>query len=232
MSRRACARADLQPLWPPPDEGSARVRAFSTASFFSDSLLVVQIHILDGCRERRFYNVDPRTRLSSVVRKYCMCAFRLFAISERHAAVLTAPARSPRLTSNTRMRTAAVHVSCAVARPRVASSPGAKRAGVGGSRLVEAEARLFHYPTRRSTVARGGELSWDEAEEVLSLECVQQHRVCRHRVRYGDRDPRFPFLGERPPTGHRPPRSASEARTRLFVSALLFWLHHTRFFTF
>jgi len=81
------------------------------------------------------------------------------------------------------MSASAVHASCAVARPRVASSPGAKRAGVGDARRVEADARLFHYPTRRSTVARGGELSWDEAEEVLSLECVQQHRVCRHRGR-------------------------------------------------
>jgi hypothetical protein len=73
------------------------------------------------------------------------------------------------------MSASAVHASCAVARPRVASSPGAKRAGVGDARRVEA--RIVHSPTRRSTVARGGELSWDEAEEVLSLECVRRHRV-------------------------------------------------------
>jgi hypothetical protein len=73
------------------------------------------------------------------------------------------------------MSASAVHASCAVARPRVASSPGAKRAGVGDARRVEAP--IVHSPTRRSTVARGGELSWDEAEEVLSLECVRRHRV-------------------------------------------------------
>ena len=72
---------------------------------------------------------------------------------------------------NTTMIAAAVHAAFVVARPRVASSRGAKHAGVGDPRRVETG-----RPTRRSTVARGGELSWDEAEQVLSLECVQRNR--------------------------------------------------------
>lgn len=103
------------------------------------------------------------------------------------------------------MSASAVHASCAVARPRVASSPGAKRAGVGDARRVEA--RIVHSPTRRSTVARGGELSWDEAEEVLSLECVRRHRVSDATPSRPTRRPRSRIRLPR----RRPPDSTSSA---------------------
>ena len=122
------------------------------------------------------------------------------------------------------------------ARSHVRASPllPARSAPASGARgSSEAEARLFHNPfdaslhrrpRRRAVLGRGrGGPQPGVRSAAPRLSSSRPTRRSRSEISLPRRAS---------PDGTSSPAIRVGARTRLFVSALLFWLHHTRFFTF
>ena len=214
VSRRG-ARADLQPAWPPPDEGSHVFALFQRPHFdvISDSLLVVQIQYF-GRMPRRFTNVDPQ--LASQRRPQVLQAPFGFSPSPKgtrqcspHPRARRASHPTPGCAPRRYTSRARSHVRASPLLP-ARSAPASGARGSSRPRLASSIPRRVAPPSPAAASCRGTK---PRRSSVWSAFGDTAFRTRPHRVRRGDRDPGSASRGEDPPTAlHR--RSSSEAFTR------------------